>query len=104
MPSHSRERVIPSGTIELVINLHEDEFRIGKSVGTGEECARFRGAIVSGAYGGPFVFVSAGHFCDPRVRRYVVPEVETRTIVNQTRIVNNLTFEINGTSKSAQFQ
>jgi len=27
------------------------------------------------------------------VRRYVVPEVETRTIVNQTRIVNNLSIE-----------
>lgn len=49
----------------------------------------------SGAYAGPFVYVSAGHFCDPRVRRYVVPEVETRTIVNQTRIVNNLSIENN---------
>jgi hypothetical protein len=49
----------------------------------------------SGAYGGPFVYVSAGHFCDPRVSRYVVPEVEARTIVNQTRIVNNLTIENN---------
>jgi hypothetical protein len=49
----------------------------------------------SGGYGGPFVYVSAGHFCDPRVRRYVVPDVEARTIVNRTRIVNNLTIENN---------
>ena len=49
----------------------------------------------SGGYGGPFVYVSAGHFCDRRVSRYVVPEVEARTIVNQTRIVNNLSIENN---------
>jgi hypothetical protein len=27
-PSHAKERIVPSGTLELVINLHEDEFRI----------------------------------------------------------------------------
>jgi Family of unknown function (DUF6600) len=48
-----------------------------------------------GSPAGSFVFVSAGHFCDTRVRRYIVPEVQTRTIVNQTRIVNNLTIEKN---------
>jgi hypothetical protein len=52
-------------------------------------------SFTSGGYGGPFVFVSAGHFYDTRVRGYVVPEVETRTIVNRTRIVNNLAIENN---------
>ncbi len=61
VPSHSRERVIPSGTLELVINLREDEFRIGRSVGSGEEYACFRGAIVSGAYGGAFVVETRAH-------------------------------------------
>jgi hypothetical protein len=28
VPLHSHERIVPSGTIELVINLAEDEFRI----------------------------------------------------------------------------
>ncbi len=60
-PSHSRERVVPSGTIELVINLHEDEFRIHRPTGAGEEPARFRGAIVSGAYSGPFVVETRAH-------------------------------------------
>jgi hypothetical protein len=27
-PPHGKERIIPSGTIEPVINLHENEFRI----------------------------------------------------------------------------
>jgi AraC-like DNA-binding protein len=53
-PGHARERIVPSGTIELVINLQEDEFRIYSSAGTGEGCHRFRGAIVSGCYGAPF--------------------------------------------------
>ena len=27
-PSHPRERILPSGTMELVVNLHEDEIRV----------------------------------------------------------------------------
>ncbi|HMJ53761.1 MAG TPA: DUF6597 domain-containing transcriptional factor [Polyangiaceae bacterium] len=60
-PSHSRERVIPSGTIELVINLHEDEFRIHTPTDTSEESTRLRGAIVSGAYSGAFVVETRAH-------------------------------------------
>jgi AraC-like DNA-binding protein len=60
-PSHSKERVIPSGTLELVINLHEDEFRIHGPIGTGAEPARFRGAVVSGAYGSGFVVETRAH-------------------------------------------
>lgn len=47
-PRHERERIVPSGTSELVINLQEDEFRIYGSAPTGKACRRFRGAIVSG--------------------------------------------------------
>jgi len=48
-PEHTRERILPSGTLELVINLHEDEFRI-YDADDATPRARFRGAIVSGAY------------------------------------------------------
>lgn len=60
-PSHSRERVIPSGTIEIVFNLHEDEFRIQRPRAGGEECARFRGAITSGAYSRAFGVETRAH-------------------------------------------
>jgi AraC-like DNA-binding protein len=60
-PSHSRERVIPSGTIEIVFNLHEDEFRIHRPRDSGEECARFRGAITSGAYSRAFGIETRAH-------------------------------------------
>jgi AraC-like DNA-binding protein len=53
-PPHAREDIVPSGTIELVINLQEDEFRIYEPAAIGEGCRRFRGAIVSGCYGAPF--------------------------------------------------
>jgi AraC-like DNA-binding protein len=48
-PSHRRERILPSGTIELVINLREDEIRIYDSLQL-DCCRRFSGAIVSGPY------------------------------------------------------
>jgi AraC-like DNA-binding protein len=48
-PQHTRERILPNGTLELVINLHEDEFRIYPA-SDGGPCQRLRGAIVSGAY------------------------------------------------------
>src|SRR5712692_621234 len=46
-PLHPKERILPSGTIELVINLREDEFRIDDPVHP-ERCKRFSGAMVSG--------------------------------------------------------
>ena len=58
-PGHSRERVVPTGTLELVINLAEDELRIYDAVGEG--CRRFRGAIVSGCYGRPFAIDTREH-------------------------------------------
>jgi hypothetical protein len=51
---HSKERIIPSGTIELVINLRENEFRIYDPRHP-MRCKRFSGAIVSGTYEGAFV-------------------------------------------------
>jgi len=32
-PGHSRERIVPSGTLELVINLREDEIRVYDACG-----------------------------------------------------------------------
>jgi len=59
-PPHGRERILPSGTLELVINLHEDEFRIyGDSDSWPPK--RFRGAMVAGAYSGPFVIDTREH-------------------------------------------
>jgi AraC-like DNA-binding protein len=57
-PPHARERILPAGTLELVINLHEDQIRIYDDTGT---CRRFSGAIVSGAYSHPFVIDTAEH-------------------------------------------
>jgi AraC-like DNA-binding protein len=59
-PAHARERIIPSGTLELVINLHEDEFRIYDPIEV-ERCRRFSGAIVSGTYRECFVIDTREH-------------------------------------------
>lgn len=53
-PLHARELVIPSGTLELVVNLHEDA--IGVDGGR-----RFAGAVVSGCYGRPFAIDTRAH-------------------------------------------
>ncbi|HKE18413.1 MAG TPA: helix-turn-helix domain-containing protein [Kofleriaceae bacterium] len=59
-PRHERERILPSGTLELVINLHEDELRIYDPA-HGLRCRRLAGAIVSGAYRRPFVIDTLEH-------------------------------------------
>jgi AraC-like DNA-binding protein len=59
-PQHARERILPSGTHELVINLVEDEFRIYEGVAS-ERCRRFSGAMVSGAYARCFVIDTREH-------------------------------------------
>jgi AraC-like DNA-binding protein len=59
-PQHARERILPSGTHELVINLAEDEFRIYDSVAS-ERCLRFSGAMVSGTYARAFVIDTREH-------------------------------------------
>jgi AraC-like DNA-binding protein len=51
---HANERILPTGTVELVINLRENELRIHDA--EHEDCySRFSGAVVSGAYGKGFV-------------------------------------------------
>jgi AraC-like DNA-binding protein len=57
-PLHYKERILPSGTMELVINLRDNELRIYDAAQP-ERCKRFSGALVSGAYGGFFVIDTA---------------------------------------------
>ncbi len=59
-PEHERERILPAGTLELVINLKDDTIRIYDSV-HGEACTRFSGAVVSGAYAKSFVVDTREH-------------------------------------------
>lgn len=58
-PPHPRERIMPSGTLELVFNLKEDTFRV-YAAETGA-CRRFTGAMVSGAYETFFGIDTAEH-------------------------------------------
>jgi AraC-like DNA-binding protein len=59
-PCHARERILPSGTLELVINLYEDEIRIYDAVDS-PHCRRLSGAVVSGAYDRFFVIDTREH-------------------------------------------
>ena len=59
-PSHPRERILPSGTIELVVNLQEDEIRIYDPLHP-DCCKRFSGAVVSGPYSGCFMIDPQQH-------------------------------------------
>jgi AraC-like DNA-binding protein len=56
-PAHARERIVPTGTLELVINLCEDELRIY----TAARCVELSGAVVSGAYQRYFEFDTRAH-------------------------------------------
>jgi AraC-like DNA-binding protein len=57
-PPHSRERILPTGTLELVINLNEDEIRIHDPAGVGRVLS---GTVFSGAYAAPFEIDAAMH-------------------------------------------
>jgi AraC-like DNA-binding protein len=59
VPDHERERIIPSGTLELVVNLDEDEFRIYDA--DSQRCTRFAGAILSGPYSHAFAIDTREH-------------------------------------------
>src|SRR5262245_65245095 len=48
-PAHPRERILPSGTVELVINLTDDEIRI-YDPSDPARTRRYSGAAVSGPY------------------------------------------------------
>src|SRR4029434_6217947 len=49
-PEHKTERILPTGTLELVLNLRQDELRFYDGERP-ENRSRFSGAIVSGAHG-----------------------------------------------------
>ncbi len=55
-PAHARERIVPNGTVELVINLADDEIRVHGSVQR-----RLPGAIVSGCYATAFDIDTRAH-------------------------------------------
>ena len=59
---HFQERILPSGTFELVFNLREDELRIYKAAHP-DSCECFSDAIVSGPYEGFFVTDTAEEAC-----------------------------------------
>lgn len=56
-PAHARERIVPAGTFELVVNLAEDEIRVYGPDGA----LRYDGAVVSGAYTRSFVVDTREH-------------------------------------------
>lgn len=60
------DRILPTGTLELAINLRRNELRF-HDVERPESCSRFSGAVVSGAHGHSFVpseeaFIIGVHF------------------------------------------
>jgi AraC-like DNA-binding protein len=52
--AHPRAQLLPNGTIELVVNLREDQIRIQDPTRP-DRCQQHSGAVVAGAYGGSFV-------------------------------------------------
>jgi len=62
--AHERERILPTGNMQLLVNLYEDELRTYR----GEDFSqvrRLRGAAISGAYARPFGI-------DTREQRHIV--------------------------------
>jgi hypothetical protein len=57
VPVHATGRLVPSGTLDLLVNLHEDEVRIDDPLSG--VCHVYSGAVAAGAYG-PFLHHSAG--------------------------------------------
>ena len=51
---HARERILPSGTVEMVFNLNEDELRIYGPQHQ-DACRRYSGTVISGPYAGSFM-------------------------------------------------
>jgi AraC-like DNA-binding protein len=55
-----QERILPSGTLELVVNLRENEMRIYDPENAGR-CRRFSGAVLSGTYSRAFACDATQH-------------------------------------------
>lgn len=58
-PAHSTERIVPSGRLELVVNLHDDALRIYDP--DTRDWRRYSGAVVSGAYRRFFLIDARDH-------------------------------------------
>ena len=58
-PHHATERIVPNGSLELVINLEADEIRIVDP--ESGACRRLSGAVVSGAHHRYFAFDTRAH-------------------------------------------
>ena len=56
--AHQRERILPSGSMQLLVNLDQDEIRTYHGPGYAE-VKRQPGAVLSGAYGGHFAIDTA---------------------------------------------
>jgi AraC-like DNA-binding protein len=61
-PDHKSERILPTGTLELVINLRQNELLFYDDERP-DNCSRFSGAIVSGAHGRDFAADTAEAAC-----------------------------------------
>lgn len=59
-PAHARERIVPAGTFELVVNLHENQIRVYGADGGVQHHA---GVLVSGAFSRSFVVDTREHAC-----------------------------------------
>lgn len=59
-PAHPRERILPAGSVELVIDLAEDEVRIYDAAHPDRRRV-YSGAVVSGAYAQSFLIDSRQH-------------------------------------------
>jgi AraC-like DNA-binding protein len=58
--SPRKERILPSGTVELVLNLRDDRVTIDRTLHSA--CARsFSGAVISGPYSGAFIIDGMQH-------------------------------------------
>jgi AraC-like DNA-binding protein len=55
-----QERILPSGTVELVINLHDDRITIDRTLHCDRSRA-FSGAVISGPYSGAFIIDGMQH-------------------------------------------
>jgi AraC-like DNA-binding protein len=58
--SPRRERILPSGTIELVVNLRDDEVRIYDAADS-PSARRYPGIVASGTYAGVFIIDAMQH-------------------------------------------
>ena len=59
---NTTERILPTGTLELVINLRKNELRFYDAEHS-ENCSRFSGAVVSGAHGRGLMPETAEEVC-----------------------------------------